>query len=367
VRIALSHPTYWPEVRRGSERLIHDLASELAARGHEVTLLTSHRGPSTSGAEDGFRVLRSRRLPQPPTFGLHEDFLGNVHNVASRLIRGSYDLVHAFHLTDAWTGIQAQRLGGPPVVFSFHGMPTRHHLVARRYRLEMLQAVTARAAACCVLSEAAAELFRRYLLRDPRVLPGGVRTRDFSVEVERSPEPTLVCAASIGDPRKRGAMLLEAFAALRERIPAARLEVIRTPDPLLSPFSLSLPEGARWIEVRSTEELASAYARAWASVLTSLDEPFGLVLVESLAAGTPVVAADSGASSEIVTDDRIGRLFEAEDGGDLVRALGEALELGSDGATASGCRERALEFDWSRVVERYEATYAAARATKAAA
>jgi hypothetical protein len=45
VRIALLHPTYWPEVRRGSERLAHDLATALANRGHEVTLLTSHDAP----------------------------------------------------------------------------------------------------------------------------------------------------------------------------------------------------------------------------------------------------------------------------------------------------------------------------------
>ncbi len=61
-------------------------------------------------------------------------------------------------------------------------------------------------------------------------------------------------------------------------------------------------------------------------MLPSVDEAFGLVLVESLAAGTPVVAARSGACPEIVTDDAIGRLFEPDDADDLARAMGEAID-----------------------------------------
>jgi glycosyltransferase involved in cell wall biosynthesis len=81
------------------------------------------------------------------------------------------------------------------------------------------------------------------------------------------------------------------------------------------------------------------------------------VLVESLAAGTPVVAARSGAAREIVTDDRIGRLFDADDEGDLARAIEEAIELGADAETPARCRERAADYDWSRVIGDYEALY----------
>jgi trk system potassium uptake protein TrkA len=42
-RIVLVTPTYWPEVRRGTERVVHDLGSTLAARGHEVTLIEQDR------------------------------------------------------------------------------------------------------------------------------------------------------------------------------------------------------------------------------------------------------------------------------------------------------------------------------------
>jgi hypothetical protein len=63
MRIALVHPTYWPEVTRGSERFIHDLGSYLSRRGHEVTVLTAHRGRPTRSREDGMTVIRGRRPP----------------------------------------------------------------------------------------------------------------------------------------------------------------------------------------------------------------------------------------------------------------------------------------------------------------
>ena len=63
MRIALLHPTYWPEVRRGAERLVHDLAGWLAKEGHDVTILTTHREKTSTADEDGVRVVRMWRAP----------------------------------------------------------------------------------------------------------------------------------------------------------------------------------------------------------------------------------------------------------------------------------------------------------------
>ena len=357
MRIALLHPTYWPEVRRGSERLIHDLAISLAEGGDEPVIVTSHPGPSERTVEDGVEVIRARRPPEPRRLRFYEHHLENVPNVVWRLSRERFDLAHAFYPSDAWAAVRAQRFGGPPVIFSFHGIPAREHLVARRGRIAIIKAAVAGSAATTVLSEAAAGPFRRYLLAQPRVLPGGVIARDFESTAERPSEPTIFCAASLGDPRKRADTLFSGFGALRERRPQARLLVARSRDPVMSPEPVSLPEGAEWIDVDRTADLARAYASAWVSVLPALHEAFGLVLVESLAAGTPVVAARSGACPEIVAGDDLGRLFEPGDGADLARALDEALELGGDAGTSAACRRRAADFDWSRIVRRYRELY----------
>jgi len=357
MRVALLHPTYWPEVRRGSERLVHDLGVSLAERGHEVTIHTSHRSRGTEAVEEGVRVVRKRRPPRIRQLQPYEYFLENVPNAARAVLGGEFDVAHALFPSDAWAAAQAHRVGGPPVIFSFHGIATREYLVARRYRLEMLRSAVERSAATTVLSEAAAEPFRRYLLRSPSILPGGVFAESFAVEEAKAAVPTFMCAASLGDPRKRSRVLFSAFEDMRSREANVRLLVARPRDPVLSGAVGPLPAGAEWFSADRTVDLARAYAASWASVLPAVDEAFGLVLIESLAAGTPVVAARSGAAPELIDNDGIGRLFEPDDVPDLARAMHEAIALSRRPETAAACRTRVADYDWSNVVQSYESLY----------
>lgn len=367
MRIALLHPTYWPEVRRGSERLTHDLGASLAARGHDVTLITSHPGRRSESVEDGVRVIRGRRLPEVPGLSwYYDEHVGAIPATLRELRRGEFELAHALYPTDAWTARVARQRGGPPYVLSIHGILNREFLVRRRRRLEMLQAAARDAAVVTALSDAGAEPLRRYALADPEILPGGVIAADYEGPVERPALPTLLCPASLTDPRKRADVLFEAFAMVRERIPEARLVLAGGRDPMqrdpTEAHAGASDPGVEVAEIDGTAALAAAYRTSSVTVLPSEDEAFGLVLVESLAAGAPVVAARSGGCVEIVTDDRVGRLFESGEPADLARAIGEALELAADPATVEACRGHARAWDWARLAERYEAVYESALA-----
>jgi glycosyltransferase involved in cell wall biosynthesis len=363
MRIALLHPTYWPEVRRGSERLAHDLGATLAARGHDVTLLTTHRARRReSREEEGMNVIRARRVPELPGMSWYDPYIGAVPATMRELLRGEFELAHALYPTDAWTAHLARRVGGPPYIFSVHGIVNREYLVRRRYRLDQFQAAAEGAAAVSALSDAAAEPLRRYAIADPVILPGGVIASEYRGEVSRPVRPTLLCPAALGDPRKRGELLLEAFALLRRSLPEARLVLAGGRDPFSGTGPEHLPDGVEAVEVDGTGALATAYRSATATVLPSVDEAFGLVLVESLAAGTPVVAGRSGGCTEILTDERVGAAFEPDDAEDLARAMAAALELGADPQTVAACRSHAESWDWAWVVERYEAVYADALA-----
>lgn len=348
MRVALLHPTYWPEVRRGAERIVNGLATWLAAQGHEVTVLTTHRGTRTRAEEDGVRVVRSWRPPDRLlSRRAYEDFLATVPIQSWDLLRGSYDVAHAFHSVSAWAALQARRRGGPPVVFTTTGITTRGYLVARRYRMDMNLTVAADAAGCSVFSEAAAVPFERYLLKKPEVIPPGVDTQAFALDAERYDAPTIAYTGSLSDPRKRIPLLLEAFSELRRRRPEARLLLAGKREPWLR---LELPEGAECLPGDPTADVPDLLARAHVAVLPSVEEGFGVALVEALAAGTPVVAARSGAGPEIVTD-TVGRLFEPDSRDALVAALDEALDM--TGAAAA-CREHARGWDWSEIGPRYE-------------
>ena len=247
-------------------------------------------------------------------------------------------------------------------MFTFHGIAAREYLVARRYRLEMLRKAIAAASKCTVGSEAAARPFRRYLQHDPTVVHPGLKAEAFSSIADRTPNPTLICPASLGDPRKRAGLLFSAFSRVRERRQDARLLVFETRDPVHSRArSESLPVGVERLPSQSgPEALGRLYASSWLTVLPAISEAFGMVLTESLAAGTPVVADRSGAGPEIVNNPLLGRLFESDDEDDLVRAMEDGLELHKDPATREACRARAAEFDWEWTVPEWESLYSIA-------
>lgn len=357
MRIALLLPYFWPEVYRGTERIAHDIGVQMVERGHRVTLLTTHLASTDVALEGGMEIIRSRRPPYVSPLRWYEDHLEGAPAVTARLLRGHFDLAIAFVPAYAWAAVKVQGLGGPPVVLCFHGIPDRRYLVYCRYRLQMLQTTLARAAAVTVLSKAAARAFNRYLMIDPVVLPAGYFPEDFEVEVERAPEPTLVCAASLTDPRKRGPLLLRAFEALRRSRPETRLHLIR-PAGTAPPSELGrLPDGAGWHLVDGKDGVGRAFGAAWASVLPSVGEAQGLVLIESLAAGTPVVAARDGAGPEIVSDQSIGHLFEPDDEASLTEAMDRALTLAGRSGTRSTCRDHVARFQWSALIEAHERVF----------
>jgi glycosyltransferase involved in cell wall biosynthesis len=172
LRIALTHPTYLPERDGERERMMRALGRALAARGHEVTLLTGHPRRSNVADEDGMRVERRWRAPERlPMLWRYDDHVVQVPNLLRGLWRDRFDIVHAFAVPDAWAAVHARQLGGPPVVFTLLGVPDREYLVARRYRLEMLARVMRHAEAVTAPDEEMRGVAARLLLRRPELVP----------------------------------------------------------------------------------------------------------------------------------------------------------------------------------------------------
>jgi glycosyltransferase involved in cell wall biosynthesis len=336
MRLALAHPTYWPEVRRGAERLMHDLAVALP---HDVTIVTSRRGPTTRTVEEGVTVVRLRHPPdarlQRRMFEPHLALLPFTH---VELRRGRFDVIQALQPGDAVAAIRT----GTPTVFSHMGIPHRAAIVNRRARLRLTVEAVGGAAAVTALSRHARDAFHRWLGVQARVIHPPVDLDRFAPGPGRSEHPTVVCAADAREPRKRVALLREAFRIVKRSEPRARL--------LLD--ARTAPDGV------PMDDLPSLYRQAWVGVLPSWGEAFGLVLAEALACGTPVVGSDLHGIPEVLGgDDSVGRLFAGDDPRALAVALLEAFELARDPVTAARCRARATAFSLDRCVERHEALY----------
>ena len=348
LRIALLAPAFFPEVRRGGERLVRELADDLLRRGHEPRLITAHRGRLSRTVEDGLPIVR---LPRPPierrlARRAFEDYITHAPLSYLELRRGEDYVAHATHPPDA----VAAAASGKPSVFTFLGLPTRTGIAQRRMRAELLVRATRDCAATVAISRTAADGFRRWLGVEARVIHPSVDLGAFRPVAERAEQPTIVCLADAGAENKRVPLLVEAFARVRRDRPGARLLLQRHP-------SLRPSEGVELIDPRDRAELAAAYSSAWVSALPSWGEAFGLVLVEALACGTPVVGSDLGAIPEVVDRDTIGRLFAGDDPNDLARALLEAFDLAEDPRTREACRSRAAEFSTEAVGGAYESLY----------
>jgi phosphatidylinositol alpha-mannosyltransferase len=352
VNVALTNPWFWPEVRRGSERLVHDLAVDLLALGHRPRLITSHPSwRATRAVEDGLEVVR---VPRPPQrlLALRNVQTGIAHLpfLARELRAGADDVVHAFYPTDASVAWRS----GRPMVFSYMGVPRRDALANQRLRLAIHELATRRAGAVTVLSRAARDAMWRWLGVETEIVAPGVDLELFSPGGERAPEPTIACAGDPGDARKRAALLVEAFGIVRRSVPGARLILMRPGDAALA---RRLEEGGATLVDVDSRGVVDVFRSAWATGLASYGEAFGLLVVESLACGTPVFGPDDAGVADIVDRPEIGALFGEPTPEAVAEAMLAALELAGDPGTAAACRRRAEDYDTMSSARAYAAIY----------
>ena len=357
--MALLTPCFWPEVRRGGERYVRELADGLIARGHRPQLITSHPGRTRRSVEDGLPITR---LWRPPTKWLDrlglEQYLTHVPASYAALRSSSCDVAHAHFPTDALAAGRWTKATGRPSILTYHGIPDPRGLDARRLTRRITRKVVAECTAVTAVSKTAADAFERYLGVEAQVIHPGVDLEAFVPALRRSERPTIFSAATPDEARKRVGLLVDAFRLVRRARPDAQLRLLRPRDPAVAARLLAGAAGIELIEtVSDPRVLAEEYGRAWASALPSIGDSFGITLIESLACGTPVVASNLDALPEVVDSPEIGRLFDGEEPEPLARALLEALELGSDEGCRAACRRRAEQFSTERCVRDHELLY----------
>jgi len=158
-------------VRRGTERVIRELADGLIARGHEPLLITSHPGETTRNVEDGLRIVRLRR-PDDVRWRARgwDRYLAHAPRSLVELVRARADVAHALYPSDAVAASYARR----PLVFSYMGLPDAAYLDERRGRRWTMEQACTRADAIV------AEELARFTawLQSRRVVPTIVALRE---------------------------------------------------------------------------------------------------------------------------------------------------------------------------------------------
>lgn len=356
MQVVLTSVHCWPDVRRGGERYLHELAAGLHRAGHKVRILST--GACTgSGSEFGVPVRRLpvRRAPgryPAPWQDLAVERAFGAQAAAYLLPRlTGVDVWHATSTGDGAAAVLAGRLRPRlATVFTDHGFPSRRSRNARPDRREHQLVVRGIGSYVCV-SHAAARFLEDDFGRRATVVPPGVRFDEHRAG-RRHPHPVVLYAGSLVEERKGLPLLLDAVALLRQDQPDLELWLFGQGD--ASSLLAAAPPSARAAVTRcealSDEALRAAYAAAWVTALPSHAESFGMTVVESLASGTPAaVLREGGGPPEIIDQEAVGRCADASPA-DLARALGEALELAQRAGTAEACREGARRYDWDAAV-----------------
>jgi glycosyltransferase involved in cell wall biosynthesis len=360
LRVVLTHVYAWPEVRRGGERNLHELAAALGDAGHRVSILSTAPTPGRGrilGVDVTYLRRRGRALSR--RFGEQSDEVSFAMQASARLATRRFDVWHAFGTADAAAAALLSRSRGITSVYTDLGISERHWREQRPDR-RLYDIVLRHLDRYICYSEAAAASVRRDYGREVHVIGGGVDTRTYrpAETGARNPEPVLLFPSTVVDPRKNFPLLLVAFALLRHRRPDAELWHVGPGDaaPFLDEAPAAAREATRSLGVVSPEELIGLYGRSWVTVLPSRGEAFGMVVVESLACGRPaVVLADAG-SAELVPP---GTGFACEATPEaLADAFERALEMAELPETVDACRAAAEPYDWrTGIVPKVEALY----------
>jgi phosphatidylinositol alpha-mannosyltransferase len=350
LRIALIHPFSWPAVRRGGERYLHDLAWYLTRQGAQVDAVVGGK-PSVIDTPDGRLVrlrhprrLEVRGLTATDTFGLP---------ALGWLTKHRYDVVHALTPTAALAGVVTRHR----TVYTALGHPTWQTISHRKHDLRMFRTTMRRVAAPLALSASAATSISDITGVRPRVVPPGRRIDSFPLNPAPRRGPARVLfPAHAADRRKGLDVLLAAFDRVLDQLPDARLVLGGGGDAEWAVDSLP-PEVARRVRAATDvvgagelDDVPALYAAATVTALPSVDEAFGLVLIESLATGTPVVGVSSGGPVEIVTDPAIGLLAPPRDPAALAEHICTVTQLAANDQTPVRCREHARQWDWDTVI-----------------
>ncbi|MBV9485660.1 MAG: glycosyltransferase family 4 protein [Frankiaceae bacterium] len=355
MRIALLHPFSWPEVRRGGERYAHDLAWWLTSQGHDVDFVTVGATDTTEYAA-GSRIVKL--APRPTSMADRRGLTGLDgfgRTVLPWLSSHRYDVVHSLATSATVAAVKAKQR----VVYSVIGHPGPLRKKIRRPDRKLLDRACHAANVVTALSASAASETTAMTGVPARVVQPGVRLDVFSPNLRaRRGRPELLFAADVEDRRKRLSVMLDAMPMVLKSVPQARL-VIAGPGVLPDDVDPAVRAAMDTPGVGTFADVSERFRRAHVTVLPSVDEAFGLVLVESLACGTPVVGARSGGLPEIVVP-AVGNLAEPDDAASLAVAIIETVALAENPATPAVCATHAARWSWDVVGPQHLDAYDAA-------
>ncbi len=362
MRVGLVCPYTW-DVPGGVQAHVRDLAENLLLLGHEVSVLAPVDDPDDPGLEP-YVVPAGRAVPVPYNGSVARLCFGPLSLGRTRrwVRQGRFDVLHLHEPTVPSVSMLAMWTAQGALVATFHTSTPRSR--ALQVFGTVLQPGLEKLTGRIAVSPAARRVIMEHLGGDAVLVPNGVQISRFAGATPlpgRPAGPTVVFLGRIDEPRKGLAVLLEALPELVDRVPGVRLLVAGPGDgdAVRRSVPAALRDRVELLGRVSDADKARAYASGDVYCAPNTHgESFGIVLLEAMATGTPVVASDLEAFRRVLDDGRYGVLFPVRDAAALAVALADLLtDPARRAALATRGRAAVRTYDWPAVTAQVVAVY----------
>lgn len=363
----------------GSEKYAYEIANALGARGHDVDVFTQASGRMVETVEthenvDVYRVTTTRKYLV--TF----ETLYYSIRTRLRVDFDSYDVIHGTLMPASTIGLLGVRKENTPIVVTSHSFALEEVFAHDADQLPdyllkyffhpmnvAMDNIAARSAdqIIAISTRMKEQLHESYRISPDRIthVPHGVDSTVFRPAVQPHPSVsrdkiTLLFVGRLVT-RKRASLAIETLAQLdRDDVELLIAGTGRRRSQLQAlARSLDLDEQVKFLGYVPKEELPLLYASSDLFLFMSNYEGFGLVILESMASGTPVVGRPVGGVPDVIEDNENGVITpgESEAIAERIEGLLSSPEELEEMSVAA--RERAVELSWDYVASRVEEVY----------
>jgi len=366
VRIGIVCPYSW-DVPGGVQFHVRDLAEVLVARGYDVSVLA----PADDDTPlPSYVVPAGRAVPVPYNGSVARVNFGPISAARVRrwLREGEFDVLHIHEPATPSLSVLACWAASGPIVATFHTANLRSRAMLAAYPIlePALEKISARVA----VSEDARRTLVDHMGGDAVLIPNGVFVDRFATAEPqaqwRGEAGTVGFIGRLDEERKGLPTLLAAFAEVVAARPGVRLLVAGRGDveEVAEDLAPEVRAAVTFLGQVSEQDKARLLRTVDVYVAPNLGgESFGIILVEALAAGAPVLASDLDAFRRVLDEGRVGMLFPTGDvpalAGALCGLLDDPDRRAALRAAGSGWVRR---YDWDTVASDLIAVYETVKA-----
>lgn len=362
MKIGLVSPYVYP-LPGGVTQHVRYLYENLRERGHDVRILTSSHGLQRASQGDIIRIGKGFSVPANGSMGtvtLSPRFISQVREM---LDRERFDLLHFHEPFVPFLSLVLLRESQSVNVATFHAYAG--FSPAYEFGSRVLRGYARRLHGRIAVSAAARHFIDRFFPGDYRVIPNGVDVHRFrrAVPVARWQDGTRnILFVGRFEPRKGVLDILKAYRILRMTGCDCRLLLVGGGPQEREARRYVLTRRLRGVEFLgrvSDDEKAQLFKTADVYVSPATGrESFGIVLLEAMAAGAPIVASDIHGYKGVVRRDREALLTPPRRSKEIAAAIATLLNDRERAAAMSAAGlARAEEFSWERVTAKVDDYY----------